>query len=546
MSLSARREEEQNTQRRAQILGLPYIDTTQLPNRQLYLHFLTVPELRSLRAVPLTADQSNVTFGITNNTSQTTMRQLQQRFADYRVGFALISDTSFDDYMKLYDPPKEVKYEDIEIKPPEETPQVPEGEASAPSQNQNESISAILSQVRADDMLAYLVKQAYQLKASDIHLEAARDKVRIRLRVDGVLHPVAELTADKYRLLLGSIASAANISTVSEDAQTGHIERTYHLADNSEVTVNLRVETVPSVHGQDAVLRLFNFKPEFLRLEKLGLSEKEHAVIDDILRHPTGLVLIVGPTGSGKTTTLYSMLNELNSVERKLITLEDPVEYVIEGVTQIPINSRVDKEGFAGKLRAVLRLDPDVIMVGEIRDLDTARTALQSSLTGHLVLSTYHANSSAAALTRMLDAIGENPLFINSIRLITSQRLLRRLDDTTKQSYEPDENIKQFIGQVVESLPDGIEHPNLERITLYKPGTSEQYPFGFTGQFAIREFMQMNSELQTILRKPARDITTTELESAAIRGGMLSLQQTGVLRALAGETTIEEVFRVIG
>ncbi len=541
MSSPARREEEQNTQRRAQILGLPYIDTTQLPNRQLYLHFLTVPELRRLRAVPLTADQSNVTFGITNTTSQTTMRQLQQRFADYRVSFALISDTSYDDYMKLYDPPKEVKYEDIELKPP--APEAQEGEVQA---DQTDSISAILSQVRADDMLAYLVKQAYQLKASDIHLETAREKVRIRLRVDGVLHPVAELSADKYRLLLGSIASAANISTVSEDAQTGHIERTYRLADNSEVTVNLRVETVPSVHGQDAVLRLFNFRPEFLKLEKLGLSDSEHAVIDDILRHPTGLVLIVGPTGSGKTTTLYSMLNELNTPERKLITLEDPVEYVIEGVTQIPINSRADKEGFAGKLRAVLRLDPDVIMVGEIRDLDTARTALQSSLTGHLVLSTYHANSAAAALTRMLDAIGENPLFINSIRLITSQRLVRRLDDTTKQAYQPDENVMQFIRQVVESLPADVERPNLDHVTLYHPGASEEFPYGFTGQFAIREFMLMTPELQTILRKPARDITTAELETAAVRGGMLSLQQAGVLKALAGETTIEEVYRVVG
>lgn len=538
MSQDARWDEEQNTQRRAQILNLPYIDTTQLPNRQLYMQFIPVPELYALRVVPISVDQNNVTFGITNTTSQNTMQQLAQRFGDYRLSFALISDTGFNDFMKLYDPPKEIKYEDIEIKPAEE--------GDGQIKDQVAIISSTLSQVRADDMLAYLVKQAYRLKASDIHLETSKEKTRIRLRVDGVLHPIAELLPDKYRLLIGSIASAANVSTVSESAQTGHIERMYRMADGSEVTVNLRVETVPTVHGQDAVLRLFNFRKEFLKLDMLGLNDQERNVVNDILQHPTGLVLIVGPTGSGKTTTLYSMLNELNTLERKIITLEDPVEYVIEGVTQIPVNSRSEKEGFAEKLRAVLRLDPDVIMVGEIRDLDTAKTALQSSLTGHLVLSTYHANSAAAALTRMLDAIGENPLFINSIRLITSQRLLRRLDDATKQAYEPDENTKQFIHKTVDSLPGGVERPNLDNITLFKPGASEEFPYGFTGQFAVREFMQMNYDLQTILRKPAHEITTAELEASAINGGMTTLRQVAVLKALAGETTIDEVYRVVG
>jgi type II secretory ATPase GspE/PulE/Tfp pilus assembly ATPase PilB-like protein len=538
MSQDARRDEEQNTQRRAQILGLQYIDTTQISNKQLYVQFLTIPELYSARVVPLFADQSNVTFGITNTTSQQTMKQLQQHLGDYRVSFALISDASFVDYMKLYDPPKEVKYEDIEIKP--------EVAGETQQEDQMASISETLGQVRADDMLAYLVKQAFQLKASDIHLENSKDNVRIRFRVDGVLHPVAELPKDKFRLLIGSIASAANISTASEDAQTGHIERQYQMADKTEVTVNLRVESVPTVHGQDAVLRLFNFNSEFMRLEKLGLSQEENAVVRDILAHPTGLVLIVGPTGSGKTTTLYSMVNELNNPERKIITLEDPVEYVIEGVTQIPVDSRSEKDGFAGKLRAVLRLDPDVIMVGEIRDLDTAKTALQSSLTGHLVLSTYHASSAAAALTRMLDAIGENPLFINSIRLITSQRLVRRLDDSTKQPYEPDENTKHYIRQIVETFPENRERPNLDNIQLWKPGKSVEFPFGFTGQFALREFMLLTPELQSILRKPAREVSTQELEAAAIRGGMLTLQQNGILKALSGETTIEEIFRVIG
>lgn len=530
-----RQTEELNTQRRAQILGLQYINTSLQSDAPLYPKLLAVNELRSLRVIPIKADKSHILFGVTNTTSQQTMKSLEQRFLDQRLSFGLISEPGFNDYMKRYDPPPEIKYQDIQIKP-----------AETDTQPEVSSISSLLMSVRADDMFAYLIKQAYQLKASDIHLETGKDDVRIRLRVDGVLHPIAELPHEKYKLLLSSLASAANISTAATEAQTSHIERIYSLADNSKVTVNLRVETVPTVHGQDAVLRLFNFKADFLSLDSLGFAPDERKVIDEILTRPTGLVLIVGPTGSGKTTTLYSIINELNHPERKIITLEDPVEYVIKGVTQIPVDSRSDKEGFAEKLRAVLRLDPDIIMVGEIRDTDTAKTALQSSLTGHLVLSTYHASNSAGALTRLLDAIGENPLFINTVRLITSQRLVRRLDDATKQPYKPDEATMQFIKKVVDTLPPQIQKPSLDDITLYSPGKSEENPFGFNGQIALRELMQMSEELQKLLRQPSTQISTTALEEAAVRGGMVTMLQNGILRVLAGETTLEEVYRVVG
>jgi type II secretory ATPase GspE/PulE/Tfp pilus assembly ATPase PilB-like protein len=534
MSQNARRQDELNTQRRAQILGLQYIDTTNIVDPKLYKQLLNNDELYKLKVIPVIADEHNIVFGVTNTTSQQTMRTLTQRFPDQRISFGLISDSGFRDFMKRYDPPPEVVYKDISIK-----------SASADNKQLSE-ISKILLEIRSDDMLAYLVKQAYQLKASDVHLETSQSNVRIRFRVDGVLHPVADLPPDKYKLLLSSLASAANISSNAEEAQTSHIERTYTLADDSKVTVNLRVETVPTVHGQDAVLRLFNFKTDFLKVDNLGFSDSERSVVNEILTHPSGLVLIVGPTGSGKTTTLYSFISELNSPERKIITLEDPVEYVIEGITQIPVNSRTDNEGFAEGFRSVLRLDPDVIMVGEIRDLDTAKTALQSSLTGHLVLSTYHASTAAAALTRMLDAVGENPLFINSIKLIAAQRLVRRLDDTIKQPYEPDQATLEHIRKVLSDLPAGINKPDLSQVKLYKPGSSAQNPFGFSGQISIRELMQMTPELQKLLRKPAKDITTIDLEATAKAGGMVTMQQNGVLKALAGETTLDEVYRVVG
>jgi type II secretory ATPase GspE/PulE/Tfp pilus assembly ATPase PilB-like protein len=250
-----------------------------------------------------------------------------------------------------------------------------------------------------------------------------------------VLHPIANLQIEKYRVLISAIASAGNVSTSSNEAQQGHIAQKVKMADGTEVDVNVRLETVPTINGMDVVMRLFNMDQSMYTLDRLGLSEAERAVVDQIIAKPTGLVMVVGPTGSGKTTTLYSMLNSLNTDERKIITIEDPVEYQFPGVTQISVHSTEagNDDSFADKLRAVLRLDPDIVMVGEIRDMDTAKTALQAALTGHLVLATFHASSAAAALTRIAEIIGQNPLFVSAIRLVMAQRLIRRLDDSSSR-----------------------------------------------------------------------------------------------------------------
>ncbi len=513
------------------MLNIAYIDTSARPI-DLYPDILSIQELYDLRIVPLLVDAHNIQFGVTNTTSQATMNNLRQRFADQKVNFAMISDAGYRELMHRYDPPKKVVYQDISL-------------SSDQASDQLASVSKTLSSVRADDMLAYLVKQAYLLKASDIHLENEQDNVGIRFRVDGVLHPVAVLAKDKYKMLLASLVVAANISESSDEAQTGHINKTYRLADNSEVTVNLRVETVPALFGMNVVLRLFNLKPELMSLDNLGLDMEERNILEDIINHPTGLVLIVGPTGSGKTTTLYTIINELNHPNRKIITLEDPVEYYIRGITQIPVSSSQAVNGFADKFRAVLRLDPDVIMVGEIRDNDTAKTALQSSLTGHLVLSTYHAASAVAALTRLLDMIGDNPLFSSAIRLVTAQRLVRRLDDDTKQAYRPNEQTLRWLNGIIESMPQHIEKPNTDNLQLYKPGTSPKNPYGYSGQFAVRELLQMTPALQQELRKPVREITTAGLEQVAVHDGMLTILQYAVLKVIAGQTSLEEIMRVL-
>lgn len=534
MSSDPRQDEEQATERRARLLNLDYYDTSQPGEKLLFKDFFTVPDMYAHRIVPLRFDGSSALFGITTTTSQQTINNTRAHLTDVRTGFAIISDTGYREYMRLYDPPKKVEYQEIAI-----------SKQGGSSSELFGEVSKTLAQVRADDILAYLVQQAYHLKASDIHLENRRELVRIRFRVDGVLHPIADLPREKYHQLLSSIAVAANISTGALDAQTGHINRTYRMATGEDVTVNLRVETVPAAYGQDVVMRLFTLRMEILTLEHLGLSERERVVVDDIIQHPTGMVLVVGPTGSGKTTTLYSLINTLNSDERKIITLEDPVEYFMEGVVQIPVQGDTNDQGFAEKLRAVLRLDPDVVMIGEIRDQDTARTALQAALTGHLVLSTFHASSAAAALTRMLDFIGINPLFASAIHLIMAQRLIRQLDDETRQAYQPDAGLKAQLQAVIDTLPQGVERPDLTNLTLYKPGTSTAHPFGYIGQMPIREQLRMTPGIQQLLRQPPNEITTTALEQKAIEDGMITMLQDGILKAVAGQTTIEEVYRVI-
>lgn len=535
MSDNARRDEELNTQRRARILGLQYADTSQIPQKQLYKELLSNEELYGLRIIPIIADAHNITFGVTNTTSQQTMLDLRQRFLDQRVSFVLISDAGYREYMRLYDPPKKVEYSDISVDT------LAEGDRAV------EQISTLLEQVRADDMLAYIVQQAHRLNASDIHLETQTEYVRVRFRIDGVLHPVAQVSFDKYRTLISAIASAGNVSTAASDAQQGHIAQKVKMADGNSVDVNLRLETVPTVNGMDVVMRLFNMHHDMYRLDRLGLAPDERAIVDDIISRPSGLVMVVGPTGSGKTTTLYSMLNTLNSEERKIITIEDPVEYQFPGITQISVASQSGEElNFANKLRAVLRLDPDIVMVGEIRDMDTAKTALQAALTGHLVLSTFHASSAAAALTRLTDVIGQNPLFVSAIRLVMAQRLVRRLDDATKQAYDPDPRTLQGIQNIINTLPQNVPRPDLTGLKLYKPGSSPQNPYGYKGQIALREQFRMTGAIRQLLEHPDHVLSAQEIESAAVQSGMRTMLHDGILKVIAGETTLEEIFRVVG
>lgn len=531
----ARESDEQSTQRRAAILGLPYLDLRPIEAElNLIDDVIAIDVMHKNRIVPLVAggDSDSWQFGITTQTPQSLLKEISDKYAAQaqNVAFYLISQAGFKALMDRYDPPIKVAYDDIKI--------ANEGDSETFTQ-----VSETLNNVGSDEIFNFIIKQADKLGASDIHIENQRDGIRVRLRVDGALHPVATLDQDRYRIILGALASRANLSTASNEPQSGHMQQEIGEGEERHM-LNMRIEMVPTMYGQDAVIRLFNYDETMLSLDRLAIGESERKEIDEVVSHPRGMVLMVGPTGSGKSTTLYSMISALNTPDRKIITLEDPIEFSVPGISQVPVDT-TGGQSFAEHLRSVLRLDPDVVMVGEIRDADTAKTAIQASITGHLVLSTFHATDTSAAFSRMIDLIGVNPIFSTAIRLVIAQRLVRRLDDSTKEAYEPDEPTKRWIRDTLKDLPEHIQKPDLENIQLYRPVVSESSPFGFTGRMVIMEQLVVNEEIQKFLRGDVSDVHAEVIEKAARAHGMVTLLENGVLAALRGETTIEEINRVI-
>lgn len=530
-----RENEEQATADRARILGLPYLDTREFEDHlPLTMGLLKKEEMHRDFILPLNkgGNGEHFQYMVTSQTPRSLIQKMRQEYTDEgeKVDFFLISGSAYKVFMLRYDPPKEIKYDDIKI--------ADEGDSETIA-----SVSQTLNQVSTERIFDFLIDQADKLGASDIHIENMRDSIRIRMRVDGILHPVANIEKDKYRIFMGELSSRSNVSAASNKPQSGHMQKEITVNGATHL-LNIRVETVPTMYGQDAVLRLFNFDESLLNLDLLGLSKEERAEINSVVSHPRGLVLMVGPTGSGKSTTLYSILNALNTTDRKIITLEDPIEYGITGISQIPINTNAGGS-FAEGLRSVLRLDPDVVMVGEIRDSDTAKTAIQASITGHLVLSSFHANSTSAAFSRMIDLIGVNPIFSSSIRLIIAQRLVRKLSDSKKARPATEAEVnyikKLFEGVSAEKL-NGV---NFDNLTLWDPVKTPEDPFGYSGRTVIMEQLIVSEDIQKFIRGEVKDINTDVIEATAKKNGMLTLEQKGVLAALRGETTLSEVSRVI-
>ncbi|WP_444884974.1 type II secretion system ATPase GspE [Microbulbifer sp. PSTR4-B] len=361
--------------------------------------------------------------------------------------------------------------------------------------------------------------------ASDIHIETFEKRLIVRFRVDGVLREVLQPRRALAPLLVSRIKVMAKLDIAEKRIpQDGRISL---LMAGREVDV--RVSTMPSSAGERVVMRLLDKQAGKMDLSKLGMSERDHNVMTELLAHPHGIILVTGPTGSGKTTTLYAGLGSINSREKNILTVEDPVEYNLEGVGQTQVNTKADMT-FARGLRAILRQDPDVVMIGEIRDLETMQIAIQASLTGHLVLSTLHTNTALGAVTRLMD-MGIEPFLLSSSLIgVLAQRLVRVLCPTCKQPHVPDEGERLVLG--VAPAEDAL---------IYRPnGCDECNHSGYVGRIGIYELVPLNEIMRQLIHDRASE---SKLVAEARKLGP-SIRDDGIAKVLAGRTSLEEVMRV--
>ncbi|MDN5293149.1 MAG: type pilus assembly protein PilB [Eubacteriales bacterium] len=372
-----------------------------------------------------------------------------------------------------------------------------------------------------------IISRAVRERASDIHIEPMENTLRVRFRIDGVLHEVMSLPRNAQNAIISRIKIMANLDIAEHRLpQDGRIE-----VSAGGRNVDLRVSILPTIFGEKVVIRILDKSSFILQLPELGFSDDVRAQIERLIKKPNGMLLVTGPTGSGKTTTLYALLSRLNRPEENIITVEDPVEYRLDGINQVQVNPKIGLT-FAEGLRAILRQDPNIIMVGEIRDRETADIAVRAALTGHLVLSTLHTNDAAGALARLVDMGVEPFLIASSVLAVTAQRLVRKICPNCKEPYRPgpDDPVRLLL-----NLPPD------ENITLYRGrGCGQCNNTGYYGRVAIHELMLMNGEIRRLVNQRA---SRDEIKEAAIRSGMRTLFQDGVRRVMAGETTVEEVLK---
>lgn len=377
-------------------------------------------------------------------------------------------------------------------------------------------------------LVNHIISQSIKARASDIHIEPFQDSFKVRYRVDGILYDL--LTPPKWiqSSLISRIKVMAKLNIAEKRLpQDGRIEVKIGKQD-----IDIRVSTIPTAFGERVVLRLLNKSSSLLELSEFGIAPPRLAQLHQLIRSPNGIILVTGPTGSGKTTTLYAILSEINSPEINIITIEDPVEYQLNGIGQIQVNRKIDLT-FARGLRSIVRQDPDVILIGEIRDQETAEIAVQSALTGHLVFSTLHTNDSASAITRLVD-IGIEPFLLSSaLKAVIAQRLVRVLCDQCREAYTPNTAALKTLGISPEQARGKV---------FYRPhGCPACFHTGYRGRVCIMEILLIDDHLKTLILQTS---DSNRIRKAAMEQNMISLRQDGIEKIFNGITSIEEVIRI--
>ncbi len=528
------RELEKLTQEKAAARGLPYLnfqDGYPIPPEAIAV--IPRTEAENLQAVVFfrSGDELRIACVDANKEIQKLVDRLAQEFSA-NVGLYLVSPTSLHIALKIYDALPEIKEVIYGVRIDEKTL-----EKYATEITDLKKLQETITKVSTTDEVALILGGALKLDASDVHIEAEESDVKVRYRIDGELNDAAKMPKVAWKQLISRFKLLAGVKMNIDDVpQDGRI--TIYLTNEK---VDIRVSFLPTAFGESVVMRLLRPKSIALEFEQLGVRGRAWEALKREIERPNGMIVTTGPTGSGKTTTLYAILKRLNTEDVKIITLEDPIEYKLQGVNQSQIDYSKDYT-FAKGLRSILRQDPDVVMVGEIRDLDTAEIAIQAALTGHLVISTIHTNSAAGAIPRFL-SMGVKPfLLAPAINCVIGQRLVKRINQEVKV---PVELAPSLLAQVKSELsklhPDVLKEykVDLNNLKFYGPKEGAEQPY--KGRVGIYEIFSMNKEIEKIIL--SGKVSEYDMIDIALKSGMITMAQDGLLKALDGLTTVDEVLR---
>jgi type IV pilus assembly protein PilB len=523
---------EEEAKAKAATLGLPYIDLHNFPVDLNVLGIFTEEEAAECGAVPFYQEQKDLRIGVTNPKHPLLLEKIRDLSRKNKVTLYFISKRSLSQTLKFYSKvlrPKTAHDETVRVENEENYVEVLKVLQKEDSQLKK----------TATELLGVMFGASMFYKSSDIHLEPEEHIVKLRFRVDGVLQDILHLSKNLQRQLTTRIKILSKLKLNVENVPQDGRFTFYYLNQ----PIDVRVSVLPSAYGEEIVMRLLGTGATNLKLPDLGFAGQALDIVHKALTKPHGMIVTTGPTGSGKTTTLYAFLNELNEPGVKIITLEDPVEYKLEGVVQTPIDHSVDFD-FAKGLRAILRQDPDIVMVGEIRDQETAEVAMQAALTGHLVLSTLHTNDAAGAIPRLIN-MGVKPFIIGpALSVVIAQRLVRKLCQACKKPAALSPTIMEKITYALKQLPPSANVKLPKELQFYHSTGCEQCRhLGYQGRIGIYEVLEVTDDVQKLVM---REAPMSEFKKQSIQQGMVTMMQDGLLKALAGVTDVEEVFRVAG
>lgn len=531
------RQLEKGVEERAKELGLSYADLRTIPINPSVVMLLDEVSAKDAEIAIISQSGKNLKVAVINPENQKTKSVLDKLTKDgYSLRVFVVSSISINRAWERYRLKKNIKESELGVISLKE-------EEISSVQKEIKDISDLkdrLSKLSITQVMATLVAGALKIDASDIHLEPEEKDVRLRYRIDGMLQDVVALSQEGYSQLLSRIKLISGLKiNIHDSPQDGRF--TIH---QEGVDIEVRVSVLPGGYGENIVMRLLDPRKIRQNLEDLGMREDTLELIKKLLQKTTGAIITTGPTGSGKTTTLYAFINHVNSADIKIITIEDPIEYHVKGVSQTQVEPEAGYT-FASGLRSIVRQDPDVILVGEIRDKETAEIAMQASLTGHLVFSTLHTNDAAGAVPRLID-LGVKPVTIApAINAAMAQRLVRRLCPKCKKKTTISADDFELLGKYLKNLPSNVKIKEVTKnIEIYYPQKCKECNFtGYKDRIGVYEIFSIDPELEKlIIASPS----ISAIRDLAIKKGMTTILQDGLIKVVNGVTSTEEILRVVG